>query len=440
MGIPRPRPKRSLKRPRRRSRTKLKSETVSLSKETQDQLQQLTRGVSEVISEDELAQKLEQARKEKRPLRVKAGFDPTAPDLHLGHTVLFRKLRQFQDLGHRVQFLIGDYTSLVGDPSGQNQTRPRLTPEQVEVNAQTYRDQIGMLLQTGGELFETCYNSRWFGEMSFANVIDLSSRYTVARLIERDDFSKRLKEGRPISLLELLYPLMQGYDSVALQADIELGGTDQKFNLLVGRDLQREYGQAPQVVMTLPLLEGLDGVQKMSKSLGNYVGIYEAPGEMFGKLMSIGDELMWKYFELLTQVPVGEIETLRTEVQGGRVHPKAAKVRLAQSIVTDYHGVEAARAAAEEFDRIFSRREDPTDVAEKTVPASELNEGRIWIVRLLELSEMAPSRSEARRLIQGGGVVLDGRRVEGVDDQVELKAGALLKVGKRRFVRLSPGN
>ena len=434
-----------------------------------EQLERIRRGVVEIITEDALREKL----KAGRPLRIKAGFDPTAPDLHLGHTVLLRKLRQFQDLGHTVIFLIGDATALVGDPSGQSKQRKLMTPEEIHANAATYHVQVQQILKVfDQQVYQQRYNSEWFGgddrggqqaPFGLKELVELTSRYTVARLIERDDFQKRLKAGQEVSLLELFYPLMQGYDSVQLKADIELGGTDQKFNLLVGRDLQRAYGQEPQVVITLPLLEGTDGVQKMSKSLGNHVGIAEPPGEQFGKLMSIPDALIVKYVTLLTDVPTGEIAEMERQLTeravnpvttgspssklgepgspsraGGRgngVNPRGLKARLAEDIVRTYHGPEAARAAREEFTRVFSQRQAPTDAPTVAVQADD--SGQVDVVALLVREGLAKSKNEARRLLQQGAVTLNGSVVKASALPVTSAIG-LLQVGPRHFRRLTP--
>ena len=323
-----------------------------------EQLAYLTKGAEETIRVEELKAKLERSAKTGKPLRVKAGFDPTAPDIHLGHTVLIRKLKHFQDLGHTVIFLIGDFTGMIGDPSGRNVTRPPLTPEEIAANAETYKKQVFKILDPLKTVVD--FNNRWHGKLTGRDWVKLCSKYTVARMLERDDFTKRMKEQRPIAMHELLYPLSQGYDSVALEADVELGGTDQKFNLLVGRDIQAEYGQEPQVIMTMPILEGLDGVQKMSKSLGNYVGINEPPAEMFGKLMSISDEMMWRYYVLLTDLTPAQIEALKASVASGTLHPLEAKKALARRIITDFHSAVAAEQAQKDFEAKFqSKRVDP---------------------------------------------------------------------------------
>jgi tyrosyl-tRNA synthetase len=393
----------------------------------EDQLKELRRGVDEILLEADLKKKLGRA----RPLRIKAGFDPTAPDLHLGHTVLINKMAAFQRLGHEVIFLIGDFTGLIGDPSGRNATRPALTPADVAANAETYEAQIFKILDPERTRIE--FNSRWMSKMSAADLIQLAARHTVARMLERDDFSRRYRSGRPISIHEFLYPLVQGYDSVALEADVELGGTDQKFNLLVGRQLQEAYGQEPQVVMTMPLLEGLDGINKMSKSLGNYVGIDEPPGEMFGKLMSISDDLMWRYFELLSFRPVADIEGLKRAVEDGR-NPRDVKFELAVEIVDRFHGGGAGQRARDEFIARFQRGALPEDIAEVTVQAVE---GRLGIAQLLKAAGLVPSTSEAFRQIKQGAVRVDGERLG--DAQATFSGGArhVFQVGKRRFARVT---
>jgi tyrosyl-tRNA synthetase len=396
-----------------------------------EQMAIIRQGCQEIIREEELAARLEESRQTGTPLRVKAGFDPTAPDLHLGHTVLIQKLKNFQDLGHQVVFLIGDFTGLIGDPSGKSETRPPLTEEEVKANAATYERQIFKVLDPAKTIID--FNSRWMKEMRAQDLIRLAARHTVARMLEREDFHKRYTSQTPISIHEFLYPLIQGYDSVALQADVELGGTDQTFNLLVGRDLQREYGQKPQVVITLPLLEGLDGVQKMSKSLGNYVGIDESAKEMFGKLMSISDDLMIRYHELLTDITPSDLNTLKDDLASGAKHPRQVKEDLAKEIVARYHSREAAEHEAAEFIRVLRERELPEDIEAVTVKAAGPN---LWLPRLMVEAGLAASTSEAQRLIKGGGVQVDGEKV--TETGRELPAGQtyLLKVGKRRFKRV----
>lgn len=386
-----------------------------------------TRGADELLVEAEFAAKLGRSQKTGTPLRIKLGLDPTAPDLHLGHTVVLNKMRQLQDLGHTVIFLIGDFTSMIGDPSGRNVTRPPLTREQIEKNAQTYFAQASLVLDANRT--EIRYNSEWSDPLGARGMIELSARYTVARILEREDFTRRMKAGTPISVHELLYPLMQGYDSVALKSDLELGGTDQKFNLLVGRELQRDYGQEPQCILTMPLLEGLDGVEKMSKSKNNYVGITEKPNEMFGKLMSISDDLMWRYFELLSFRSVREIESLRQEVSAGR-NPRDAKVMLAQEIVTRFHSAKAAGDALTDFE-YRARGGVPEEIAGVSLSGAPLAIGQ-----LLKQAGLVPSTSEALRNVEQGGVKIDGVVIG--DKALKLPAGRyLVQVGKRRFARVS---
>ena len=391
------------------------------------QIAELTRGTDEVLPENGLEARL----KEGRPLVVKAGFDPTAPDLHIGHTVLINKMRQFQEFGHDVVFLIGDFTGMIGDPSGKNATRPPLSPEEIRENAKTYEAQIYKILDREKTRIE--FNSTWMGAMDAAGLVKLASHHTVARMLERDDFRKRYEGGQPISIHEFLYPIVQGYDSVALKADIELGGTDQKFNLLVGRQLQQDYGQDPQVVMTTPLLEGLDGVQKMSKSLGNYVGITDAPGEMFGKLMSISDDLMWRYFEVLSFRTLDDIENLRKRVNDG-MNPRDAKFELAEEIVARFHDGRAADAAKQEFISRFREGAMPEEMPEVTVASAD---GTLGIAYLLKDAALVSSTSEAFRMIKQGAVRIDGERVE--DRSLTIDAGStnVYQVGRRRFARVS---
>ena len=391
------------------------------------QIAELTRGTDEVLPEDGLAARLGKG----RPLIVKAGFDPTAPDLHIGHTVLINKMRQFQEFGHEVVFLIGDFTGMIGDPSGKNATRPPLTPEEISENAKTYEAQIYKILDSERTRIE--FNSTWMGEMDAAGLVRLASHHTVARMLERDDFRKRYESGQPISIHEFLYPIVQGYDSVALRADIELGGTDQKFNLLVGRQLQQDYGQEPQVVMTTPLLEGLDGVQKMSKSLGNYVGITEAPGEMFGKLMSVSDDLMWRYFEVLSFRSLEDIAGLRKRVGDG-MNPRDAKFELASEIVARFHDAGAAEAAKQEFIARFREGAMPEDMPELTLEAED---GTLGIAHLLKGAGLVSSTSEAFRMIKQGAVRIDGERVEDRSLTIDSGSTNVYQVGRRRFARVS---
>ena len=392
-----------------------------------EQLDELRRGASELLTEADLSKKLARG----KPLRVKAGFDPTAPDLHLGHTVLINKMRQFQQLGHTAIFLIGDFTGMIGDPSGKNATRPRLTPEEVQANARTYQAQIFKILDPEETVID--FNSRWFGAMSASGMIELASRYTVARMLERDDFAKRYKSRQPIAVHEFLYPLVQGYDSVALEADVELGGTDQKFNLLVGRTVQADYGQEPQVVLTMPLLEGTDGVQKMSKSLGNYIGIHEPAADIFGKLMSISDEMMWRYFELLSGRTLMDIQKLRKSVEEGK-NPRDAKFELAMEIVDTYHG---RGTGAAERDRFIARFRDgalPEAIPQKTLRSPG---GGLKLANVLKDAGLAASATAAYRLIDQGAVRVDGERVGSRDAVLEAGSTYLLQAGKRAFARVT---
>jgi tyrosyl-tRNA synthetase len=393
----------------------------------QEQFDELRRGAAEVLLEADLLRKLETG----RPLRIKAGFDPTAPDLHLGHTVLINKMALFQRLGHEVIFLIGDFTGLIGDPSGRNATRPPLTPEDVQANAATYQAQIFKILDAARTRVD--FNSRWMGAMSAAGLVQLAAKHTVARMLERDDFAKRYRSGQAIAIHEFLYPLVQGYDSVALQADVELGGTDQKFNLLVGRQLQEAYGQEPQVVITMPLLEGLDGINKMSKSLGNYIGITEEPDQMFGKLMSISDDLMWRYFELLSFRPNAELEKLKRSVAEGR-NPRDVKFELGMEIVDRFHGAGSGGRARDAFVARFQQGALPEDLAEVRLPVMA---GPLGIAQVLKIAGLVPSTSDAYRQIKQGAVRVDGERVD--DGSLAFAAGAshVFQVGKRRVARIT---
>ncbi len=395
---------------------------------TREALAVSLRGCDELLVESDWVAKLARSEATGTPLRIKLGLDPTAPDLHLGHTVVLNKMRQLQDLGHRVIFLIGDFTAMIGDPSGRNTTRPALTREQIEQNAQTYFDQASLVLDRART--EIRYNSEWSDPLGARGMIQLAARYTLARMMERDDFTKRFRAGAPISVHELLYPLMQGYDSVALKADIELGGTDQKFNLLVGRELQREYGQEPQCILTMPLLEGLDGIEKMSKSKNNYIGIAEPAGSMFGKLMSISDVLMWRYFELLSFRSLAQIAALRAECEAGR-NPRDAKVLLAQEIVERFHSRAAAEAALAEFEARFRHGALPEDMPEVVLRGAPMP-----IAQVLKQAQLAPSTTEANRNIEQGGVRIDGARID--DKGLRLAAGTyVVQVGKRRFARVT---
>lgn len=400
-----------------------------------EQLALLKRGVSDLVSDEDLLKKLERSYKENAPLRIKAGFDPTRPDLHLGHTVLMNKMKQFQDFGHQVIFLVGDFTAMIGDPTGKNETRPPLSPEEIKVNARTYVSQAFKILDESRT--EIAWNASWFSKMTPADFIRLTSQYTVARMLERDDFEKRYKAGVPIAIHEFLYPLVQGYDSVALRSDVELGGTDQRFNLLVGRDLQRVYGQEPQVIITTPLLEGLDGVQKMSKSLDNYIGVDDNPRDMFGKTMRVSDELMMRYYELLTDVSNADLEAMKRGLTDGSLHPRAAKVRLAETLVSRFHGAAAGRAAVEEFDRIFVNKGLPDEMPEFTLPASRFA-GEIDVAALLKELALVDSTSDARRLLQSNSVEIDGAKVGSVKHAFSFAAGSavVFKVGKKKFARV----
>ena len=390
-----------------------------------EQLAYLRKGAVDVIREEDLRKKLENSAKTGKPLRVKLGADPTAPDIHIGHTVVIRKLKAFQELGHTAIFLIGDFTGMIGDPSGKNVTRPPLSREEIAANAETYKAQIYKLLDP--EKTEIRFNSEWFENQGAAEFIKLASRTTVKQILERDDFTKRLHEEKPIALHELLYPLVQGYDSVALNADVELGGTDQKFNLLMGRNLQREYSQEPQVILTTPLLEGLDGVNKMSKSLNNYIGITDAPFEMFGKLMSVSDELMWKYYELLTDSQPSEIEAMKNSGE----NPRNLKVNLAKLIIKDFHSAEDAKRAEEDFIARFVNKEIPDEIEARTVAA-----GTYKLVDLLVGTDLAASKGEAKRLIEQGGVKLNGEKATNVNSEIELSEEIMLQVGKRKFLKV----
>jgi tyrosyl-tRNA synthetase len=397
-----------------------------------EQVAYLKKGTVDCIPEEELRRKLERSRRTGIPLRVKAGFDPTAPDLHLGHTVLIRKMRHFQQLGHQVIFLIGDFTGMIGDPSGRSVTRPPLTREQVAENAETYKQQIFKLLDP--DRTEIRFNSEWMGRFTAEDFIRLAAKATVAQLLERDDFRKRYESRSPISLHEFLYPLVQGYDSVALAADVELGGTDQKFNLLMARQIQREYGiSEPQLIMTTPLLEGTDGVEKMSKSLGNYIGITEPAEQMFGKIMSISDELMWRYYELLTDLPENEIAAMRASAERGERNPRDLKAELARRIVADFHSSQEAERASREFDRVFRERQAPSQV-----PTIERPAGAIRLVKLMAAEGLAESISEAQRLISQGGVRINGEKVSDLRCEVGHNPGQelLIQVGSRRFLRV----
>ena len=393
-----------------------------------EQLEILKRGTVDILNQDELKKKLEKAGKTGKPLRIKLGMDPTAPDLHLGHTVVMRKLRQFQDLGHKAVLIIGDYTARIGDPTGQNTTRPVLSSEDIKKNAQTYFDQAGKILDTSEDKLEVRPNSEWLKELDLISIIKLTSSMTVARMLERDTFDQRYKKGEPISIHEFLYPLMQGYDSVMVNADVELGGTDQTFNNLVGRDLQKLENQEPQVVITLPILVGLDGVQKMSKSKNNYIGVTDTPTDMFGKTMSISDEMMENYFTLLTDLPLDEIKVL---VDGSKTHPREAKVTLAKMIIEQYHSAEDAQAAADEFDKVFKQKELPSDIPEVTITNEETT-----AAKLIVNCELVATGGEAKRMIKQGGVTIDNNKVTDPNSAVIPTDGMIVKVGKRKFAKI----
>lgn len=394
-----------------------------------EQLEFLKKGTVDLIREEDLRKKLERSVKTGKPLRVKLGLDPTAPDIHLGHTVVIRKLKAFQDLGHTVIFLIGDFTGTIGDPSGKNVTRPPLSREEIDANAETYKRQMFKILDP--EKTELRFNGEWMDKFTAADFVKLCAKTTVKQILERDDFTKRMADEKPISLHELLYPLVQGYDSVALNADVELGGTDQKFNLLMGRNLQREYDQEPQVIITTPLIEGLDGVQKMSKSLNNYIGITEPAGEMFGKVMSISDELMWKYYELLTDLSVSEISDLKLQMEQGE-NPRNLKVNLAKLIITDFHSKDDATAAEEEFVKRFVQKEIPDEIDEKQIAGGTYN-----LAQILADTGLAASKGEARRLIEQGGVKVNGEKATAANADIVIGPdGVLFQVGKRKFLKV----
>lgn len=398
-----------------------------------EQMDLIRRGVVEIIPEEALVEKIERAIKTNKPLRVKLGCDPSRPDLHLGHSVVLRKLRHFQDLGHQAILIVGDFTAMIGDPSGRSKTRPPLSLEETRRNGQTYFEQATKILST--KKIQMLYNSEWLGKMSFADVIALASKYTVARMLERDDFETRYKAGEPISIHELLYPLAQAMDSVAVEADIELGGTDQKFNLLVGRDIQREYNMEPQVAITLPILAGTDGVEKMSKSLGNYIGINEPAREIYGKTLSIPDKLIYDYFLLTTNVSARELEQIKQALEDGSVNPRDLKRRLARELVTLYHSAEAALAAEQEFDRIFVKKDVPDELPETVVSPPD---GKIGIVDLLTTTQLVSSRAEARRMIAQGAVSVNNEKITDDKAVVEILGDVILKVGKRKFMKVKP--
>ena len=395
-----------------------------------EQMDVIKRGAVEIIPEEELVKKIEKSIRTSKPLNIKLGCDPSRPDLHIGHSVVIRKLAQFQELGHQAILIIGDFTGMIGDPSGRNATRPALTLEATRINGESYIEQASKILNR--EKTKIVYNSEWLGKMSFEDVIKLASKYTVARMIERDDFTKRFKAGEPISLHEFLYPLAQAMDSVAIESDVELGGTDQKFNLLVGRDIQREFGLEPQVILTMPLLVGTDGVEKMSKSYDNYIGISDEPSQIFGRTLSIPDNLIYNYFELATNVSNQKLGEVKTQLENGSVNPRDLKRELARTIVTMYHNLEAAETAQQEFDNIFINKGLPDEIEEFTVG----NNKEINILDLIVLVNFAPSKGEARRLVQQGGVSIDGDKISDVQQVVSVKSGMVLKVGKRKFIKL----
>jgi tyrosyl-tRNA synthetase len=397
----------------------------------------IKQGTVEILPEEELKQKLLKSQREKRPLRIKLGIDPTAPDIHLGFAVVLRKLRQFQDIGHEVFLIVGDFTAGIGDPSGKSETRPMLSTEAIRANADTFTAQFWMILDRAKTTLT--FNGDWLGKMTFGDVVRETSRVTVARILERDDFQKRLAEERPIGLHELLYPIAQALDSVEIEADVEIGGTDQRFNILMGRDLQEAHGQEAQVGLFMPLLPGLDGVQKMSKSLGNYIGITESPKDMFGKAMSIPDEVMPMYYELAAGFSADEVREIERGLAAGSIHPMDAKKRLAFEITKVYHSEEAAAEAQAEFERVFSQREIPTEMPEFTIPEDQFRDGKIWIVRLLTTAGMAKSNGEARRLVEQGGVTIDGERVSDANAELEVRDDQILRAGRLRFARLRVG-
>lgn len=399
----------------------------SIKQQVEEQMAVIRRGVAEIVPEQELKDKLFRAIKENRPLRIKLGLDPTAPDIHLGHTVVLNKLRQFQDLGHEVHLIIGDFTGRIGDPSGKSETRKQLTEEEVIANAATYKEQIFKVLDAGRTIIH--FNSEWLMPLNLVDVLNLAGKYTVARMLERDDFSKRYKEGMPIGIHEFMYPLMQGYDSVKLKSDVELGGTDQKFNLLVGRNLQKEYGMEPQVALMMPILEGTDGVQKMSKSLGNYIGVNDEAYEMFGKTMSIPDTLILRYFELLTRVSLKELQELQRSMDNGTINPRDAKMHLAREIISMYHSTEEARQAQDKFELVFSRRDIPDDVPEIRAEA-----GEAWLPKLMSDHQLVKSTSEGKRMLEQGAIKVNGEKF--VNENILLEDGMIIQVGKRKFGKI----
>ncbi len=398
-----------------------------------EQMDVIKRGVVDLLPEEELVKKLERSYTDNEPLIIKLGCDPSRPDLHLGHTVVLRKMRQFQDLGHQAILIVGDFTGMIGDPSGKSETRPSLTLEETRENGRSYFEQASKVLDA--DKVQIVYNSDWLGKMTFEEVIILASQYTVARMLERDEFHKRYTSGDPISVHEFLYPLAQAMDSVAIHSDVELGGTDQKFNLLVGRDIQREYGMDPQIILTMPIIAGTDGTQKMSKSLDNYIGVSESPKEIYGKTLSVPDSLIYQYFELLTDVPTGELAKIQAALDDPAQNPRDVKRRLARDIVALYYSQDEAQKAQQEFDNVFIKKQIPDDIQEFT---PDTTDSAIWIVKLLKESGLVPSNSEARRLIKDGAVSIDGEKITSPDAEIPLDCEFVIKVGKRRFVKIVP--
>ena len=400
--------------------------------EINEQLKIIKKGAAEIISEEDIIKKLEKSAKENKPLTIKLGLDPSAPDIHLGHTVVLRKMKAFQDLGHQVVIIIGDATGMIGDPTGKSAVRKQLSHEQVLENARTYQEQIFKILDREKTIVK--FNSEWLQTMNFMDVANLASRYTVARMLERDDFKKRFASNQSISIHEFFYPLMQGYDSVAIKADIEMGGTDQKFNILMGRTLQKEYDQEPQIALLMPIIEGTDGVKKMSKSLGNYIGISEAPNDMYGKTMSIPDELIIRYFELVTDEHPDSIEAMKSDIEQDKVNPRDLKMKLAKEVVKLYHGEEKALEAEQYFKSVFQKKNIPDDIAEMEVSIEECEEGLFFIPKIVTGLKLSPSTSEARRLLKQGGIKLNGEKVE--NDKIALETGDIIQVGKRKFAKI----
>lgn len=406
--------------------------------ELEEQIKIIKKGVAEIISEEELRERLNRSAAENRPLKIKFGMDPTAPDIHLGHTVILRKLRQFQDLGHEVTLLIGDFTSIIGDPTGRSETRKSMTREQIMENAKTYQEQAFKILDRSKTIIR--YNSEWLSKLNFEDVLKLASKYTVARMLERDDFEKRFKSNTPIYIHEFMYPLMQGYDSVALGCDIEFGGTDQKFNILMGRMLQKEYGKEEgQIAILMPILEGIDGVKKMSKSLGNYIGIDEEPNNIYGKVMSIPDELIIRYYELVTDVHPDKIKAIEIQMEKGLLNPRDAKMGLAREIVSLYYGNDKALEAEENFKTIFQRNELPEDIEEMTIEPGILVDGKVWLPKLLTSLGLTSTNSEARRMIEQGAFKINSKKIVDSDKEIEVRNGDILQLGKRKFVKIIIG-